>query len=251
MKSLALAQVLALASSASASDLLRPRASPTGTSNESYLQSVCQPPVATGAKVIPPCTSDQTIETLCAPNGTSPLALQAHAQCMCGGSFFADWLGCRACLLFHGGLSERELAGYRGVLSAVSAQLCAPGATPTAAFSDLFNSQAPPAVSTGATTSADQKSGDADVGLYYTPSGSQGPGAITGSATAATATAPAATTASAGTKGGTAGGNSAGNTGGAKTTATPTTSHNAAAVTAGADGKGLLLAVAGALAVAL
>jgi hypothetical protein len=47
---------------------------------DDYLTSVCSP--NSTAAELPPCVSITNIEGLCQPNGTSPLALEAHAQCM-------------------------------------------------------------------------------------------------------------------------------------------------------------------------
>ena len=152
-------------------------------------EEVCQPPVEEG-EVIPPCTSIETIEIACLPNGTSSIFLEAHAQCMCGGSFFADWVGCRSCLVAHGFLAERGAAKFKSALAVVSSHMCSDSA-PTAPFQSLFESAAAaqPEPTTGATTTqSDPLSGSTDVSLYYTAPDSQGPGPITGSATSATGT---------------------------------------------------------------
>ncbi|KAI0108246.1 hypothetical protein F4814DRAFT_427303 [Daldinia grandis] len=152
-----------------------------------YITSVCSPAKAPDQSDPAPCVAIQNIETACLPNGTTPLALEAHAQCLCGGSYFAEWLGCRRCLLEHGGLSQRNFSYFSDVLSSASEKLCE--GTPTAAFATLFTeAQAGvPEPTTGGTALSDVKSGDAAVSLYYTASGPRGPGPITGSATAATA----------------------------------------------------------------
>ena len=152
-------------------------------------EEVCQPPVEQG-EVIPPCTSIETIEVACLPNGTSSIFLEAHAQCMCGGSFFADWVGCRSCLTAHGFLAERDAARFNSALAVVSRDMCGDSA-PTVPFQSLFESAAAaqPEPTTGATTTrSDPLSGSTDVSLYYTAPDSQGPGPITGSATSATGT---------------------------------------------------------------
>ncbi|KAK6951435.1 hypothetical protein Daesc_007970 [Daldinia eschscholtzii] len=155
--------------------------------NNEYITSVCSPATPPDQSHPAPCVAIQNIETACQPNGTSPLALEAHAQCLCGGSYFAEWLGCRRCLLTHGALSQRNFTYFSEVLSSASRELCE--GTPTAAFATLFTeAQAgiPEPTTTGGTDFTDLKSGDAAVSLYYTASGPQGPGPITGSATAAT-----------------------------------------------------------------
>ncbi|KAI1462844.1 hypothetical protein F4805DRAFT_11573 [Annulohypoxylon moriforme] len=233
------------------------RALSQDTSNDTestYITSVCSP---TNQSPAPPCLAIQTIETLCLPNNTSPLALEAHAQCLCHGSYFAEWLGCRNCLLLHGALSPRNYTYFSSVLALASQDLCT--GTPTAAFATLFTeAQASvPEPTAGGTELRDQRSGDAAVSLYYTASGVQGPGVITGSATAATATATSGTTASnvgsgsVGTGGSTGAGATA-STGGSS--ATSSSSSGIAAATGSAGGvKGVLFAAAvgGAVVVAL
>ncbi|KAK8126794.1 uncharacterized protein PG998_002553 [Apiospora kogelbergensis] len=225
------------------------RASGSGD-NSGYIQKVCNPPAPKGG-----FASGQ-------PNGTSPLALEAHAQCMCGGSYFADYLGCQKCLLLHGARSERDDAYWGSVLAVASTALCS--GTPTAAFPKIFESAGAAVVgpTTGGTASSDAKSGETAVSLYYTAKGAQGPGPITGSATGATATGAAkpketggsgSTTAAGGAAKTTAsgGGSGAANTEGGDSTSTTTTgpsttsSGNGAAPTGVAGAKGLLMAMAG------
>lgn len=178
-----------------------------------YINTVCSPNITSAsddAVVIPPCIEVTAIQQACTPNGTTDASYYAaHAECMCGGSYFDDWAGCQACLLYHGGRSERDEAFYRSVVDVASSSLCgfldatgtagttaaAAAATPTTDFAAIFSAVAatlaPP--TTGATVSSDQAPSSTAVSLYFTPSESQGPGAITGSA--ATATGTAATTA--------------------------------------------------------
>ncbi|KAK6082107.1 collagen-like protein mcl1 [Seiridium cupressi] len=199
-----------------------------------YLNSVCSPEGDFTSGSIPPCIDVVNIEAACAPNGTSTLDLEAHAQCMC--------------LFDHDGLSERNLTSYKEVVSSVSNLLCT--GTPTAAFQTLFESVAAAATvpTTGGTTLSDLASGNTAVSVYYTASGSQGPGQITGSATAATATG-SVTTDAASTTGKTTSGATGG---GSKTTAasstkTPSTSSssNVAAPTRMATGSSFLFVMAG------
>ncbi|KAJ9156071.1 hypothetical protein NKR23_g1311 [Pleurostoma richardsiae] len=231
-----------------------------------YADEVCKPATAHSTDPIPPCVEIETIETLCAPNGTDPIDYAAHAECMCGGSYFADWDGCQACLELHGQRSERDEAFFRSVASAASHSLCdfltdSAATTPTAVFASLFVTAEDTAVqpTTGATVSSDAAPSSTAVSLYFTPSGVQGPGAITGEAATATATGPtttptAASTSSAGgstsgaagttTNAGTAGGSGTA----AGTSAATTASDSGASVLKGA-GAGLLVGAA-ALAVA-
>ncbi|KAM7221072.1 hypothetical protein V8F06_003457, partial [Rhypophila decipiens] len=154
-----------------------------------YEYAVCHPLADTAPKPVPPCIEIETIEILCTPNGTSPLALKAHQICMCSGSFFAEWPYCLECLFVHGLRSQRDVFFYRDVIATASNALCGV-LTPTAEFKSIFESaqgivQIP---TTGDTISSDQAVGQTAVSLYYTATVSQGPGRITGEATAATAT---------------------------------------------------------------
>ncbi|CAK7221740.1 hypothetical protein SCUCBS95973_004602 [Sporothrix curviconia] len=171
-----------------------------------YSDEVCKPPTVHPSDPLPPCVDIENIETLCYPNGTAPLYLAAHAQCMCRGSYFSEWNACRRCLSVHGQLSDRDFAFYESVASAASTSLCGflgggasgqqPTTTPTAIFRDLFTSaeaRLTASPSWAAETAAETLGSDAapnntDVGVYFTASGPEGPGSITGSATAATAT---------------------------------------------------------------
>lgn len=150
--------------------------------NQEYLDSVCSPSVNGGTGAIPPCISIKSIQQQCKPNGTQPLDYVAHAQCLCNGpsTFFSDWLGCRNCILIHGGMTQRNHDTYADILSAASSSLC--GGTPTAKFEDIFatvESKATP-VASGSTVFSDLFPSSTAVSLYYTASGTQGPGAITG-----------------------------------------------------------------------
>ncbi|KAK1970412.1 hypothetical protein LY78DRAFT_628043 [Colletotrichum sublineola] len=150
-----------------------------------YQDAVCKPATSSGSQV-PPCVQIESIEVACKPNGTEPIHFEAHAQCMCGGSFFAEKLACERCLFIHGLRSEQDLAFYRGVLSSASNALCT--GTPTAAFAIVYSSieVAATPVTTGATTKSDQAPSNTANSLYYTASGAQGPGSITGEAASAT-----------------------------------------------------------------
>ncbi|KAL1899866.1 hypothetical protein Sste5346_002732 [Sporothrix stenoceras] len=174
-----------------------------GPTTTIYSDEVCKPPTLHPFDPLPPCVDIENIETLCYPNGTAPLYLAAHAQCMCRGSYFPEWNACRRCLSVHGQLSDRDLAFFESVATAASTSLCGfltsgngnPTTTPTAIFRDLFTSaQARLTSPTGAAATAasslgiDAAPSNTDVGLYFTQSGPEGPGSITGSATAATAT---------------------------------------------------------------
>jgi len=157
---------------------------------DSYLNSVCSPNITESAgAIIPPCESVVNIQTRCQINGTTPLDYLAHAECMCSppSTFFADWLGCRQCLFVHGGLTQMQLSQYSAIISAASNALCT--GTPTADFQSLFTQAGTAAVSvtSGSVVYSDQFPSSTAVSLYYTATGSQGAGAITGSAAAATA----------------------------------------------------------------
>jgi hypothetical protein len=162
--------------------LLVPRQENGGTSSD-YINSVCSPPGPAG-QPIPPCISIVTIETQCSPNGTSSLAYEASAECLCNtpSTFFSDWVGCRECLLFHGGLSQQEFNRATGVISLVSSTMCGAGASPTDKFAAIYSSAdvAFTSVVDGATVSSDAALSQTAVSLYYTAPGMQGPGSITG-----------------------------------------------------------------------
>ncbi len=183
----------------------------------SYSDQVCKPQLPP-SEPLPPCVEIENIETLCYPNGTTQIYLEAHAQCMCRGSYFPEWNACRECLFLHGQLSERDLAFYQSIATTASSRLCgfltttaraaaaAPSAgsgsasanttalapPPTAIFKDLFTSveEALSFPTTGATVAVDVAHGNSDVALYFTapPGAVLGPGSITGSAASATAT---------------------------------------------------------------
>jgi hypothetical protein len=95
-------------------------------------------------------------------------------------SYFADWVACRECLYVHGGLTQLQLNQYQAVISAASQSLCT--GTPTAVFQSIFVAvgSAGASVTSGSTVTSDQFPSQTAVSLYYTASGSQGPGAITG-----------------------------------------------------------------------
>ncbi|KAI6376528.1 hypothetical protein MCOR25_002740 [Pyricularia grisea] len=154
-------------------------------SGDNYVDLVCFPEGLSNPE--PPCISIANIDYKCTPNGTEPLALEAHKQCMCGGSYFSDWAGCEACLRAAGARSERDNARYASVMASVSSALCGSG-TASKSYQELFSSidEAVPPVTTGATASSDRLSSSTQVSNYFTLSGSQGAGTITGSATAAT-----------------------------------------------------------------
>ena len=157
------------------------------TDEEAYLAKVCSPEVTSGP--IPPCVSINNIEQACLPNNTTPLALEAHAQCICGGSFFSDWEGCLACNTVHGARAPPVAAVFLDIISTVSDRLCT--GTPTAPFASIFEqvrATAGAEEAAGGVPASDRYPDQTAVSLYYTLVTSQGPGAITGSATAATNT---------------------------------------------------------------
>ncbi|KAL8393054.1 hypothetical protein RB595_003018 [Gaeumannomyces hyphopodioides] len=179
-----------------------------------YLDAVCKPPTLRAGEVVPPCISADVTEALCFPNGTTPLHVEAHAQCMCRGSYFAERSACRACLALHGLLPpEPDAALHAAVDAAASSALCGflaadpPPATPSPpppvpfrALSGSAEAALLPGRAGGAATAmapgaghegpgpGDKAPSRTEVSLYYTPSGPQGPGPITGSAALASAT---------------------------------------------------------------
>jgi hypothetical protein len=152
-----------------------------------YTDTVCKPATLHEGDTVPPCVEIGIIEMLCSPNGTQPLDYAAHQQCMCHGSYFSEWPFCQQCLYFHGLRSQRDLAQYESILTVASSSFCG-AATPTDSFASYFATVEATAVvpTTGSTVSSDQAVSQTAVSLYFTASGSQGPGAITGAATAAT-----------------------------------------------------------------
>ena len=148
-------------------------------------EALCRPDYEDG-ETIPPCISIEYIEAQCQPNGTQPIHLDGHAQCMCGGSFFAEKLACERCLTIHGFRSELDYTHYSDVLSIASEALCT--GTPSAAYASIFSSARDnqPFPSSGASVASDEADGDTAVSLYYTATGPQGAGEITGAAASAT-----------------------------------------------------------------
>jgi hypothetical protein len=159
-----------------------------GTDEEAYLAKVCSPEVSSGP--LPPCVSIQNIESQCQPNNTTPLGLSAHAQCICGGSFFSDWEGCLACQTVHGARSPPVAEVFLSILTTASQALCT--GTPTAPFASIFESVRATAGAEEAAqgvTASDRYPDQTAVSLYYTATQIvQGPGVIRGSATQATNT---------------------------------------------------------------
>ncbi|OIW31576.1 hypothetical protein CONLIGDRAFT_571340 [Coniochaeta ligniaria NRRL 30616] len=202
-----------------------------------YVDTVCKPATKNPTDTVPPCVEIETIETLCVPNGTEPIYLIAHQECMCGGSYFSEWPACQNCLFYHGLRTERDVAQYDGILSAASSAFCG-AATPSTTFAAVFSSiqSSFPVPTTGGTVSSDRGPSQTAVSLYYTASGSQGPGAITGSAATATATRLITAPVSSGTTGGSGSGSGSGagtgsqtSGGGADPGTTPTTGPSGSA----------------------
>ncbi|KAE8450131.1 hypothetical protein EG329_006912 [Mollisiaceae sp. DMI_Dod_QoI] len=185
-----------------------------------YIQTVCYPNVT--SPTIPPCQEIINIESACLPNGTSSLDLLAHAECMCTGSYFSDWIGCLDCLYVHGARSPAATSAFNTIITSVSQELCT--GTPTAPFESLFSSLNYNMPASGSqTVTTDLFPSQTAVSLYFTPSGIQGPGAITGSATLATKTGDVVETGSASGSGSGSAGKSSTGTGsgnGSKSTGT-------------------------------
>ncbi|KAH8648804.1 hypothetical protein BGZ60DRAFT_423010 [Tricladium varicosporioides] len=177
------AVLLTTAASATLHDVLAGRQ--VNSAEEKYLNEVCFP--NTTNPVVPPCQEVINIQSACQPNGTTSLDLQAHAQCMCGGSYFSDWLGCLNCDFVHGARSPQIVSSYNAIITSASQALCT--GTPTAPFASIFASlDSGSKASSGGASLTDLYPSKTDISLYYTPTKSQGVGAITGAATAATKT---------------------------------------------------------------
>jgi len=251
MKSITTLVLASVASLTSASLSLFRRQTSSGPST-AYLDSVCSPNVTSSRSgtLLPPCISIVNIQTQCQPNGTTPLDYMAHAECLCDApsSFFTDWIGCRQCLYVHGGLTQQQLNQYSAVISAVSTSLCT--GTPTAPFQSYFASAGSlgAAVTSGATVSSDQFPSQTAVSLYFTASGSQGPGAITGSATAATASGTK-TSASSGSRATSGSGATGVSQGSSPSSTSSSSSKSNAKATNAAFLPGMAMAVVGGLAV--
>ncbi|GAB7354444.1 hypothetical protein MBLNU459_g4932t1 [Dothideomycetes sp. NU459] len=160
---------------------------PRQSAEDTYIASVCVPDITSP---VPPCQEIINIEEQCQPNGTEAIDYIAHQECMCGGSFFSNWNGCLNCEYVHGSRSEAEAEAYSSIISTASNMLCT--GTPTASFAAIFSSvseASPQTVSGAATVLSDQYPSQSAVSLYYTATGAQGAGAITGSAAEATASA--------------------------------------------------------------
>lgn len=217
---------------------------------EAYLSSVCLPNVT---NPVPPCQEIINIQSACQPNGTATVDFTAHQECMCGGGFFSNWIGCLNCLYVHGARSPAETIAFNQILTSASNIFCT--GTPTTIFAAIFSSLSDASLSvpsTAKTGVTDLYPSQTAVSLYYTASGPQGEGAITGSATLATkvpSTVAASTTAggSASTGGASGAISAAGSSSGSAAAASKTSSSGAAAT----DGfAGLLGVVAGGVLVA-
>ncbi|KAJ9630434.1 hypothetical protein H2203_000955 [Taxawa tesnikishii (nom. ined.)] len=193
---------------------------------EAYIAQMCTP---NSTSPVPPCQAIIDIEEACQPNGTAPLDYLAHQQCMCNGGFFSNWNGCLNCQYVHGSRSEAVVQAFESIISSASVQLCT--GTPTASFAAIFSavSEAAPQTATGAATvTSDRYPGNSAVSLYYTATGPQGAGAITGSSAArATVSGSASSAADAG---------SSGSSLAASATATATASTSAASSKSGSGG---------------
>ena len=164
---------------------------------------------------------------------------------MCGGSYFSDWIGCLDCDFVHGGRSPAVTSAFHTILSSASNELCT--GTPTAPFQSIFASLQYNIVQNGtATDVTDLYPSQTAVSLYFTASGAQGPGAITGSATLATKTPSTAakTTSGSGGSGG-SGGNTGGGSGGTHSTSTSSSKAGAAPTGVWMGGLGLAAGVVG------
>ena len=156
---------------------------PRQTAEESYIDSVCKPNTTDSAA---PCQAIIDIESTCqAPlSSSSPSASDylSHQSCMCDGGFFPNWAGCLNCQYVHGAVSEAEAEAFSSIISSASVSLCT--GTPTAGFAQIFSSAsntAVQAVQGAATSTTDLFPSDTAISLYYTASGSQGAGPVSGS----------------------------------------------------------------------
>ncbi|RFU77320.1 collagen mcl1 [Trichoderma arundinaceum] len=113
-------------------------ASSTDLRNQSELRSTAQveviklntPPSESPGKDVLPCVEIIIRDNTCHFDATEPNYSKAHAECMCSGTTFVDWVRCQQCLLEHGFQSEDNIY-WSKILAAASAALC--NGAPTAA----------------------------------------------------------------------------------------------------------------------
>ncbi|KLU86464.1 hypothetical protein MAPG_05476 [Magnaporthiopsis poae ATCC 64411] len=179
-----------------------------------YLDAVCKPPTHRTGEVVPALHLRRRDRGALLPNDTTPLHLEAARPVHVPRLYFAEWSACRACLSLHGLLPEDpedpgRASLYAAVVAEASSALCGfladPPATPppSVPFRALSSSAEAVALAGrprsggggGASGSNNEGPGPGDkapsrteVSLYYTPTGPQGPGPITGSAALASAT---------------------------------------------------------------
>ena len=145
-------------------------------------------------------------------------------------------------LTVHGARSQQEVNAFNLIITSASNLLCT--GTPTAGFAEIFSSLSEGTSSvSGATVMSDMYPSQTAISLYFTPTGSQGPGSITGSATAATAV---STTSSGGA--GTTGSNGSGASGSGASVSSSEGSSSTSSSKAGAAPTGVLIGMLGAVA---
>ncbi|KAL7799030.1 hypothetical protein V8C37DRAFT_398866 [Trichoderma ceciliae] len=144
----------ALLAAAAAALITTASASPEVVCNQGELGSPGQPEVCKlntppselpGKDAVLPCVEVIFRDNTCHFGATEPNYSKAHAECMCNGTNFVDWIGCQQCLLDHGFHSEDNIY-WSKILSAASEALCT--GTPTAAVVPSF----PTPVQTGTLT---------------------------------------------------------------------------------------------------
>jgi hypothetical protein len=133
-----------------------------------YINTVCSPQVDSGDP-LPPCVNIVNKQASCTPAANSP-DYNAAAECLCDApsTFFSDWLGCQACLYYHGARTEEEYDSYSLEISSVSEAYCT--GSQTDYFPGVYASMANymTFVTTAGTVLFDQAPGYTDVDLYYT-----------------------------------------------------------------------------------
>ncbi|CAD0051364.1 unnamed protein product [Aureobasidium pullulans] len=184
-----------LATVVAASEQLNPILDSRQTDNtEEYIQEVCFPNTTSP---VPPLSGNPQYRIRLPPQRHFHPRLRSPSTMHVQRRLLPNWRGCLNCQYVHGTRSEAVAEAFDNILSSASQQFCT--GTPTAVFADYFSalSDSSPQTATGAaTTTSDQFPSQSAVSLYYTASGNQGPGAITGSAAQATATASAASASS-------------------------------------------------------
>jgi hypothetical protein len=185
-----------------------------------------------------PCEQELYIGTICTANGTTEIDFLAEQECLCNGAFWDVSIGCDDCFLAHGYLGFTPSEALSTV-SSLSAAECSP-TPPSQPYSNLLPVQNVTSAyyAPNITLGNDRFPNNTAVSNYFTATGSDTAGAITGSATGRLTTwtnisgiryTPTSTPASSGA-GSVASSTRTGAGGSSSTSASASVSHNVAAV---------------------